>query len=235
MATTLETSPDTDPTIRDAASIVLLRDRSTCPKILLGQRGEHAVFMPRKFVFPGGAVDQADSMIELSERPDQTNLRRLEQNSSPSLVDQLLLCAVRELWEETGLRLARQVSPRDQQLADCWQSFCADEFRPCAKNLTFIYRAITPPGRSRRFDARFFVGEVERVSLLSDPDDFKFASDELRHLHWASLDEAHKLDLPEITGRVLCAVQKWLSNPVSPSAVPFRYSEAGERIISWIH
>ncbi|MFP4406139.1 MAG: DNA mismatch repair protein MutT, partial [Rhodosalinus sp.] len=43
--------------VRDAATVIVLRDRDTRPRILMGQRGSAAAFMPNKVVFPGGAVD----------------------------------------------------------------------------------------------------------------------------------------------------------------------------------
>ncbi len=46
--------------IRPAATVVLWRDSSDGPQVLMGQRGEGAVFMPSKFVFPGGRVDPED-------------------------------------------------------------------------------------------------------------------------------------------------------------------------------
>ena len=42
--------------IRNAATVILLRDRLENPRVLMGQRGAKAAFMPNKFVFPGGAV-----------------------------------------------------------------------------------------------------------------------------------------------------------------------------------
>jgi len=51
--------------IRNAATVIVLRDRTTSPRILMGQRGSKAVFMPNKFVFPGGAVDAGDSDVAL--------------------------------------------------------------------------------------------------------------------------------------------------------------------------
>ena len=39
--------------IRNAATVIVLRDRHETPHILMGQRGAKAAFMPNKFVFPG--------------------------------------------------------------------------------------------------------------------------------------------------------------------------------------
>ena len=52
--------------VRDAATVILVRDRHSDPSVLMGQRGAKAAFMPNKFVFPGGAVDAADRLIRLA-------------------------------------------------------------------------------------------------------------------------------------------------------------------------
>lgn len=52
--------------IRDAATVIVLRDRATDPHVLMGQRGATAAFMPNKFVFPGGAVDAGDAHVPLA-------------------------------------------------------------------------------------------------------------------------------------------------------------------------
>ncbi|MEP2844742.1 MAG: DNA mismatch repair protein MutT, partial [Alphaproteobacteria bacterium] len=51
--------------IRNAATVIVLRDRHVTPHILMGQRGAKAAFMPNKFVFPGGAVDATDAQVPL--------------------------------------------------------------------------------------------------------------------------------------------------------------------------
>ena len=48
--------------IRNAATVILLRDQLENPRVLMGQRDANAAFMPNKFVFPGGAVDAEDTL-----------------------------------------------------------------------------------------------------------------------------------------------------------------------------
>ena len=52
--------------IRNAAAVIVLRDRHTNPSILMGKRGAKAAFMPNKFVFPGGAVDAQDAEVPMA-------------------------------------------------------------------------------------------------------------------------------------------------------------------------
>ena len=73
---------------------------------------------------------------------------------------------------------------------------------PDASALQFVFRAITPPGRPRRFDARFFLIDAE--ALHGDIDDFSNASDELSHLQWIALEDVRKFDLPFITEGRAC-------------------------------
>jgi 8-oxo-dGTP pyrophosphatase MutT (NUDIX family) len=106
----------------------------------------------------------------------------------------LLGCAHRELREETGLFLA-----------------------PAAP-LRFIFRAITPSGSPRRFDARFFLADGSDVQ--GPLDDFSAAEDELSHLHWVPLAQTRHLDLPFITEIVLAEVRALLAGHDQPG-VPF--------------
>ena len=90
---------------------------------------------------------------------------------------------------------------------------------PHASALQFVFRAITPPGRPRRFDARFFL--VDADTLVTDPDDFSAASDELSHLQWVGLDDVRSFDMPFITEVVLSEVQKRAQSVEPPESVPF--------------
>lgn len=203
-----------DPPIRDAASVIVVRDASTLPRVLMGQRGASAAFMPDKIVFPGGAVDPDDDTI--ASVPVPPNRDRLARDSQcPPRA--LAAAAIRELWEETGQILGLAGPWPDPPPG--WAGFAARGFRPDAEPLSYVFRAVTPPGRPRRFDARFFLVDADR--LVTDPDDFSAASDELSHLRWVSLDDTRTLNLAFITSVVLAEVAAHLPRTDAPARVPF--------------
>jgi len=147
---------DEAPPIRDAASVVLLRDARSDPKVLMGQRGKSAAFMPNKYVFPGGAVDVSDGAVPLAELPDTQSMARLGLRSPDGLAHAIVASAIREVWEETGLRFGTQGAAPGPSTPD-WDGFYATGLRPSAQGFQYFFRAITPPMRPRRFDARFFL------------------------------------------------------------------------------
>lgn len=204
--------------VRNASTVIVLRDRETTPRVLMGQRGAKAAFMPNKFVFPGGAVDHTDGDIHLKARPPSTCLDRLQDDAPAGLAHALAVAAIRELWEETGLVLGTPGTWASTPHED-WRDFAATGFVPDARALQFVFRAITPPGRPRRFDARFFL--VDAASVVSDLDDFSAASDELSHLQWVSLEDARSFDMPFITEVVLSEIQARVDQPSPPDSVPF--------------
>ena len=203
--------------VRDAATVIVLRDEAR-PHVLMGQRGAQAAFMPNKFVFPGGAVDAGDSDIPLVRPLPALCSERLREDSPRDLSHALAAAAVRELWEETGLALG-QPGTWPGEVPPDWQGFAARGLVPRADPLQFVFRAITPPGRPRRFDARFFLVHAE--ALAGDPDDFTAACEELSHLQWVPLADARRFDLPFITEVVLAEVTARAHDRAPPSSVPF--------------
>ena len=204
--------------IRDAATIILVRDAATAPRVLMGLRGANAAFMPDRFVFPGGALDAGDRDVPLAGELSQPCLNRLSEDCVGDIGPALAAAAIRELWEEAGLILGQPGAWPGAVPAD-WADFAASGFVPTPIPLSFVFRAITPPGRPRRFDARFFLADAD--CLAGDPDDFSRASDELSHLQWIALDEVRHFHLPFITEVVLAEIAAALPDLGPPASVPF--------------
>ncbi|HSG54435.1 MAG TPA: NUDIX hydrolase [Paracoccaceae bacterium] len=204
--------------IRNAATVILFRRTASAPCILMGQRGAQAAFMPNKFVFPGGAVDSGDAEIDLVHPLNAACMDRLSDGVGLPLGNALVTAAIREVWEETGLRLG---TPGDWKgdVPDDWRDFASTGLVPSAKGFTFVFRAITPPGRPRRFDARFFLVDADQVA--GDPTDFTHATDELSQLQWIELDKVRDFDLPFITEVVLAEVSALIHSGEKPASVPF--------------
>src|SRR5260370_6068127 len=51
---------------KDAATLILVDRSSATPKVLVGKRHDKVVFMPGKFVFPGGRVDKSDNRVPVA-------------------------------------------------------------------------------------------------------------------------------------------------------------------------
>ncbi len=211
--------------IRDAATVILLRNNETEPAVLMGQRGKNAVFMPGKFVFPGGAVDQVDGQVDVTGiKPNVASALSDESTISPAAI---AAAAIREVWEETGQILGKK--DRWETTLESWQGFANAGFRPHAP-FTFFFRAVTPAGRPRRFDARFLLASAE--NLATDPDDFTNAEDELSHLQWIKLTDARNFDLPFITKVVLAELQSYLDRGSILDSVPFFRNDDEDHLVT---
>jgi len=132
-------------TPRPSATVLLVR--GTTPwELLLMRRPGGADFAPGAYVFPGGSVHGEDAQWP----------------------DEICAAAVRELFEEVGILLARK-SGRLVRDADCRAvrslieqgSTFSDALRgrrlePAYDRLALFARWVTPARLSRRFDTRFF-------------------------------------------------------------------------------
>lgn len=201
--------------IRDAATIIVLRDTQTAPAVLMGQRGATAAFMPGKFVFPGGAVDPNDAQVPTTSVSGLDRTRLALESSLPPVA--LAAAAIRELWEETGQILGHTQLWNDPPQG--WRGFAQAGYVPHAAALQFFFRAVTPAGNPRRFDARFFLADAG--DLQTDPDDFTKAEDELSHLQWVPLADARRFNLPFITQVVLAELGSHIKRGGPPASVPF--------------
>ena len=210
--------------IKNAATVILLRGSQKNPEVLMGQRGKNASFMPNKFVFPGGALDPGDSEIDFNGDIPTKCIEKLRLKADPSLAIPLIAAGIRELWEETGLILGSKSKTKMDSIPKNWKDFFALGYQPSAHNIEFVFRAITPPGRTRRFDARFFL--LSSDNIKGDLDDFSKASGELSHLQWIELNSTQNLDLPFITEIVLSEVLSKLKGNRN-NGIPFYYHDSG--------
>ena len=97
---------------KDAATLILIDRSGDKPKVLVGKRHDKVVFMPGKYVFPGGRVDKSDNRIPVAA-PITAELEANLLKGSPKIVASraraLAVAAIREACEETGLCLGRKV------------------------------------------------------------------------------------------------------------------------------
>ena len=209
------------PPIRDAATLVLVRMRGRIPEIFMGERSSGHVFYPHHYVFPGGRVDRSDGFVtpEKDLRPEV--LKRLTASATERRARALALAAVRETFEETGLVIGSK-APEPKRSPKGWDTFYETGFGPSLDGLTYIYRAVTPPERPRRFNARFFVTEYERVSVVADVE-----QDELLKLQWRDIDSALQLKIRPITAIVLKEIRDRLNDGSLYDDRPVKWVKTG--------
>ncbi len=218
---------DVAPRILDAASIVLIDTSTSAPRLLMGLRQPDNIFLPNKWVFPGGRVEASDRQIVCMDRLTPNDVAALmhgmPDETSPSWAVTVALAAIRELCEETGVALGLAAHDGDA-LDDVWPGFRARRLRPHLASLTMVARAITPPGRPRRYDTRFFL--ANRHDTFGEPGE---GDGEFADLRWVTLQDARDLDLPSVTRLILGDVEAHLENPMGSArgGIPFYYEQDG--------
>ena len=222
---------------RDAATLIVVRQESKQPKILMGKRAASHKFMPNKFVFPGGRLDVVDQRLVVPKSLNTPVMERLRKATQARVSDNklrgLALAAIRETYEETGLIIGRETDNRLSSSNQVWQSYFDHGVEPPLEALDFICRAVTPTHRTRRFDTRFFM--VYDEFIHTDPEMMEKASGELLNLHWLTLAEARKLDLPAITRSVIDIVEQrmQLDRPKQVrAAAPYYHMKHGKWAIT---
>src|ERR1700704_5679918 len=197
---------------KDAATLILVDRTATIPKVLVGKRHEKMVFMPGKFVFPGGRVDKSDNRVPVAApipRPLEKNLLKGSPKITPSRARSLAVAAIREACEETGLCFGRHSHRRAPKLEGGWKPFSDAGLLPDPSGLFLIARAITPPGRVRRFDTRFFTADASTIAHRVE--DVIHAEAELVELIWVEIGSKPLADLHPMTRNVLGELEKRLA------------------------
>ncbi|MCK8784650.1 NUDIX domain-containing protein [Roseomonas sp. NAR14] len=178
---------------KNAATVILWRGRPEAPEILMGLRSARHRFMPHRLVFPGGRVDRADHTAKAASELRPVVQEMLARKATPGLARALAVAAVRELFEETGLRLG-PAGPKGGVLPDL-------------AKLDYLCRAVTPPSRSIRFNARFLIAPAEAAEGEIA------GSGELETLRFFGIEEALASQAAPITAMVLNEFREWLALP----------------------
>ncbi len=160
---------------RPAATIVVVRDGAGGIEVLLSRRADGTDYTSGAWVFPGGIVDARDrdahaACFGIDDAAASARLG-LEVGGLDFFV-----AAIRECFEESGLLFGRAVGDRD----DALDGEAADRLAPwrgalhrrehgiaemCAKEgirldagaLVYLSHWLTPLGRAKRYDTRFFI------------------------------------------------------------------------------
>jgi 8-oxo-dGTP pyrophosphatase MutT (NUDIX family) len=215
---------------KDAATLILVDRSGAVPKVLVGRRHDKVVFMPGKFVFPGGRVDSSDHRVPVAASIPgelEENLLKGSPKITPSRAKSLAVAAIREACEETGLCLGRQAAEASARLEGPWKPFADAGLLPDPSGLFLIARAITPPGRVRRFDTRFFTADASAITHRVE--NVVHADAELVELVWVEIGSQPLADLHPMTKNVLGELERRLSTgPLRhDAAVPFFHFYGG--------
>jgi 8-oxo-dGTP pyrophosphatase MutT (NUDIX family) len=180
------------PPARDASTVVLLRDRDGLETYLM-RRASTMAFAAGMYVFPGGRIDDADCDVEVPWSGPIPDAARM--TASQRQARGLLVGAVREVFEETGVLLAVDAAGRTPDEDNAWED---DRARVAESSAAFAHvldrrglrldpdllplwtHWVTPEIESKRYDVRFFVAAVPPGQSARD------VSGEADHVSWMS-------------------------------------------------
>lgn len=167
--------PAARPRIRPAATLILLRDGAGGPETLMLRRSASAAFFAGAYVFAGGAVDVADG--EPAALAHLAGLSAEDANATLGVggdAQRYWMAAARECFEEAGILLARDdtgafpdattmarlavdrtaLNKGELAFADL---LAREGLMVHARDFAYMDHWITPAGKPRRFDTRFFL------------------------------------------------------------------------------
>lgn len=148
---------------KDAAAVILVREGAGEDglEVFWARRGAGMVFLPGFYAFPGGQRDEADAAVRVEGVEEEE-------------LGAMIACAARELFEETGVLVARGAETLTKgQRASVLDDLTSDRMTFAellahyglhldARDFTFVGRWVTPPFSPRRFDTLFFLVRCPR-------------------------------------------------------------------------
>jgi glyoxylase-like metal-dependent hydrolase (beta-lactamase superfamily II)/8-oxo-dGTP pyrophosphatase MutT (NUDIX family) len=171
---------------RPAATIVVLQDRAAGPEVLLSRRAEGSDYTSGAWVFPGGIVDPTDRQArDFCDGVDAATADARLGLAEGGL--DFWIAAIREAFEESGLLFATRPSDggsglvaldgADAERLAAWRGrlhrrevgiaeFCrAEGLRLACDRLVYLSWWLTPLGRPKRYDTRFFIALAPRQQV----------------------------------------------------------------------
>ena len=165
---------------RPAATVLVLRDRPAGPEVFMVRRHEDTAFMGGAHVFPGGRVDAADADADDSWCDGIAHAARQLDALPPAEAVAYHVAAARELFEEAGVLLARNLTgdfvslsaaadhdrlKRDRPRVhggetDLRAVIEREHLRLALDVMVLFAHWVTPPVDRRQFDTRFFMARV---------------------------------------------------------------------------
>jgi len=198
---------------KDAATLIVYRQCQDVVKVLMGKRHIKHKFLPERYVFPGGRVDPQDSRVRSATPIRQDVAELLTRRATPARARAIAAAAIRETFEEAGLIIGKPDPEPHRPAPANWRAFFDTGMAPCFENLTYVARAITPPWRPMRFNARFFMVDQKHVAGELGGDG------ELLDLTYVPIRETGALELPLITSRVLEMIEDFARHPPAPDSI----------------
>ena len=220
---------------KDASTLIIIRKNKKKTFVLMGQRPMQSRFMPGVYVFPGGVTEKEDLQAYkfFKLKPNKKVNKKVMKSYSNSHCQSLLLTAIRETAEETGLYLAEACKSSSKSFIigeSSWNNFTQKSYIPSIQKLLFFGRAITPSKLKIRFHARFFLAFYEDfVGNMK-------ANRELENLDWLSLNEAKNKKIADVTEFMLNEIIKLNNNYSKVSnkkAFPMFTWKNNKRWIKW--
>ncbi|HXI23856.1 MAG TPA: NUDIX domain-containing protein, partial [Pyrinomonadaceae bacterium] len=174
---------------KDAAAVILVRRNTdpNNPEIFWVKRSPKLVFLGGFYAFPGGQAEPTDGEARVEHSADDRERATM------------VSCATREMFEETGVLLARgadklTVGQRASLLDDLesgrmsWPELLEHYgLHLDANDFTFVGRWVTPPFAPRRFDTWFFL-----VHCPAKQEPHVTGDAELANGEWIGARQAHE-------------------------------------------
>jgi 8-oxo-dGTP pyrophosphatase MutT (NUDIX family) len=195
---------------RGSSTVVLVRETEASPEILLVLRHAKSAF-GASYVFPGGVLEPADELTGTNGDMDDTAATKVLDLQCGG--GAYFSAAVRELFEEVGVLLARAsggkwadpclyTQQRDALNNNSlpWTQFIADnDLRPAFDALHYFSFWVTPREIAKRFSTRFF------IAAMPAKQEAEHCGGELTDSRWMSIakalaaNKAGEIDIPHPT------------------------------------